>query len=459
MEDKDFYALINQGVEVWNDWRVKNYQEIPSLTGVDLSGKKLTGINFRGINLSRTDLSRTDLSGADLSGADLSGANLSKSIALRSNFEGAIFTDACIEDWNIDSATNLNNVVCDWIFLKKDKKERRPTSNTFMPGEFTKIFSRSVKVDVNLLDENIMEYVSRRASDIVLEKSRKDDAIKFRFITLLVSLFGIVGIGLITAFSNLFITQAVEEQFSKEFSELKQSFEKDIISFQDSTFLRSLSFTVRGLIGKSNPSDTEIEELRDNINRLLQKIEENPQLKQDPQFDLIITNLVTSLINNGELEILRKVDDKLQDIISSDIDLTAQMSDYFGFIMVSEIVPPKYLSQSEKDRLDTYLQKTLNGYPEEYIFWNMLINFKNNENKRNEQIDNLFLSLRRVNKTDKEFFFKKIDNNLILAKNPNERQKIINELVIKFSEVYNNELEEVKASILTEIKPSELLAN
>jgi uncharacterized protein YjbI with pentapeptide repeats len=93
-------------------------------------------------NLKSADLQEANLEGADLSGANLSEANLTRTQALKSNFEGATLTGACIEDWNINSETNLKDVICDYVYLKEGKQERRPRNpnKNFAPGGFTKLF-------------------------------------------------------------------------------------------------------------------------------------------------------------------------------------------------------------------------------------------------------------------------------------------------------------------------------
>ncbi|WP_339390950.1 pentapeptide repeat-containing protein [Crocosphaera watsonii] len=146
-----------------------------NLTGVNLSGKNLSGANLSGAKLSGTDLLGTALSGTALSGADLKGANLtgadlkgaylrganlrganlSRVRALRTNFDGATLTGACIQDWNINSETNLENVICDYVYLRQDQQERRPhdLNRNFEPGEFTKLFQKALEtVDLVFLD-------------------------------------------------------------------------------------------------------------------------------------------------------------------------------------------------------------------------------------------------------------------------------------------------------------------
>jgi len=71
MANPEHLAKLQEGVQVWNEWREKNPDMKP-----DLSGAKLRGAELRAVNLSWANLSETDLIGADLSGANLVGAKL-----------------------------------------------------------------------------------------------------------------------------------------------------------------------------------------------------------------------------------------------------------------------------------------------------------------------------------------------------------------------------------------------
>ena len=97
--------------------------------------------------LNEAKLTRAKLNGADLIHADLSKADLSRIQALSANFQEAILTGACIEHWNINSETNLDNVICDYIYLKQNQQERRPhdPNKNFAPGEFTKLFQKALE--------------------------------------------------------------------------------------------------------------------------------------------------------------------------------------------------------------------------------------------------------------------------------------------------------------------------
>ena len=103
-------------------------------------GLDLKELNLIGADLSDTDLTEADISNATLEGAWLEGVNLTKTQALGTNFRQARFTGACLEAWNIDSTTHLEEAICEYVYLLNDHKERRPNSGNFAPGEFTKLF-------------------------------------------------------------------------------------------------------------------------------------------------------------------------------------------------------------------------------------------------------------------------------------------------------------------------------
>ncbi|MBW4536812.1 MAG: pentapeptide repeat-containing protein [Pleurocapsa minor HA4230-MV1] len=123
-----------------------------NLSKANLNGADLSGVNLNGADLSGVNLSGVNLSGKDLRGINLSETNLSRIQALETNFERAIFTGACIEYWHTNSKTNLNNAICDFVYLEQDKQKRLPhdPKQNFEPGEFTKIF-QEVENTANLI--------------------------------------------------------------------------------------------------------------------------------------------------------------------------------------------------------------------------------------------------------------------------------------------------------------------
>jgi Pentapeptide repeats (8 copies) len=111
-----------------------------NLKQADLTGAFLIGTDLTEANLTGAYLSRADLTAAVLNKADLTAAFLVKTQALDTHFNQAILTGACIQDWNINRATQLEGAVCDYIYLRSPRDERCPSSGNFAPGEFTQRF-------------------------------------------------------------------------------------------------------------------------------------------------------------------------------------------------------------------------------------------------------------------------------------------------------------------------------
>ena len=74
-------------------------------------------------------------------GANLSNAKLSRSQGLKTKFSNALFTGACVEDWSINNETEIDNILCDYIYLKSAHQGRLPSypDKIFEPGEFSEL--------------------------------------------------------------------------------------------------------------------------------------------------------------------------------------------------------------------------------------------------------------------------------------------------------------------------------
>ena len=129
-----------------------------NLSYANLSRANLVGADLRQATLMRaiceeTQFIETKLSAASFYKADATGASFYKADAIGVDFQRVILTGTCIEDWNINSATNLKDVVCDYVYLKENSQERRPHGGSFQPGEFTQRFQKFLEtVDLFFVD-------------------------------------------------------------------------------------------------------------------------------------------------------------------------------------------------------------------------------------------------------------------------------------------------------------------
>ncbi|MBH8573034.1 pentapeptide repeat-containing protein [Nostocaceae cyanobacterium CENA369] len=135
---------------------------LTNLKGTNLSNISLTGTNFeeadlREANFSKTNLYRSNLRKADLAKANLFEADLTQTSLYDANLRGACLTGSCIKDWGINAFTNLDAIVCDYIYLDQKQQERRPNSGNFAPGEFAKLFQKSLET-VDLIFRNGIDW-------------------------------------------------------------------------------------------------------------------------------------------------------------------------------------------------------------------------------------------------------------------------------------------------------------
>jgi len=205
MANKEHLEILKQGVDVWNNWRQKNPDVIPDLSGevlcgfffgvnpiglnccgVNFRGAILSGVNLRGTDFSKADLGEADLSEADLSDsnlvktdfskvnlseanliganlieADLSGANLFSTklawanlfeanlhrvnlvfaILSKSNITGTCLYGTARDDWKID------DIKCDYVYWDYRKEIRTPKDHYFRAGEFEELYKQLPTID------------------------------------------------------------------------------------------------------------------------------------------------------------------------------------------------------------------------------------------------------------------------------------------------------------------------
>ncbi|MEM9153131.1 MAG: pentapeptide repeat-containing protein, partial [Cyanobacteria bacterium P01_F01_bin.3] len=158
-------------------------------------GLNLQGVNLRGAILVEGSFVGTDFSETDLQDADLSRANLTRVQLDTALLKGAILTGAIIEGWSITHRTHLQNVACEYVFMKWVKAGdtdqnplRKPDSyrENFKPGEFVDFIQplfttldlyhtqdvdpRAIAISYQHLEEN---YPEAQLDIVALEKRGK----------------------------------------------------------------------------------------------------------------------------------------------------------------------------------------------------------------------------------------------------------------------------------------------
>ena len=111
-------------------------------------GWNLQGVNLQGANLQDASFIGANFRKSNLQDADISRAKLVQAQFDKTNFRGANLTGAYIEDWRITPETNLNEVKCEYIFMRVPTSEnpnpfRQPPNweITFGPGEFSQFIN------------------------------------------------------------------------------------------------------------------------------------------------------------------------------------------------------------------------------------------------------------------------------------------------------------------------------
>jgi uncharacterized protein YjbI with pentapeptide repeats/uncharacterized protein YneF (UPF0154 family) len=144
--------------------------------GIDLYKADLRGANLESANLEKANLKQADISEATLQNANLKDANLTEVNAISTNFDHVLLTGACLEAWNIDPNTNLENVECDYIFLlenpnHKGNRERRPhdPDAIFKEGDFTRLYQKALNTLQLFLRDGMNPQAFREAFDKIIE--------------------------------------------------------------------------------------------------------------------------------------------------------------------------------------------------------------------------------------------------------------------------------------------------
>lgn len=124
---------------------------------LDLSYQDLSLANLNGYTLKNINFEGAKLNGATLIEADLSDSNLKQIHAIQTNFTSANMTGVCIDNWNVDSSTILQDTKANYIYIKEG--ERRPLSGEYEDGDFEKLF-KEIDNTIDFLFKNGIDWVA-----------------------------------------------------------------------------------------------------------------------------------------------------------------------------------------------------------------------------------------------------------------------------------------------------------
>lgn len=127
------------------------------VTSKDGRKQNYDGMNLRDLNLDYAQLAGASFIGADLSGATLRNADLTGAKLVRTQLYGVDLTGACltgafIQDWAIATDTQLDDIKCDYVFMRlptSDNPEawRKPDNRKekFKEGDFSDFIAPIIK--------------------------------------------------------------------------------------------------------------------------------------------------------------------------------------------------------------------------------------------------------------------------------------------------------------------------
>jgi uncharacterized protein YjbI with pentapeptide repeats len=110
MADPKHLAILEQGIDSWNEWTLNNGGVMPNFEGANLSGKHLSGADFVGAKLTGADLTGAWLDGSLLRYASLDHASLCNAHLKKTDLTGTSFFKADLTGAWIDETTFSSNV-------------------------------------------------------------------------------------------------------------------------------------------------------------------------------------------------------------------------------------------------------------------------------------------------------------------------------------------------------------
>jgi len=123
MNSQDYFGILKDGVDIWNNWRLENPQINPNLSNIDFSGlicgldganfknTILIGCNFTGQSLEGTEFENAQLIGSSFKGANLLNTNFNSAKIEHGNFQGSYINQAKFKEANLLSVDFTNATI------------------------------------------------------------------------------------------------------------------------------------------------------------------------------------------------------------------------------------------------------------------------------------------------------------------------------------------------------------
>jgi uncharacterized protein YjbI with pentapeptide repeats len=106
--------LVRPGISYLRIKQLRQLIVSNEMTDKKFDGQDLHGINLKGANLAGASFIRTNLSNANLQEANLSEATLVQAQMDGADFTGATLTGTVIQDWNITTTTEFDQMKCEY---------------------------------------------------------------------------------------------------------------------------------------------------------------------------------------------------------------------------------------------------------------------------------------------------------------------------------------------------------
>jgi uncharacterized protein YjbI with pentapeptide repeats len=148
------------------------------------NGANITFANFQQANLQKSFFYAANAIDCNFFNADLTDACLAAMRGIDANFSEANLTGVCIEDWNINTKTKLQNILCNFVynksgwdddgeFLPSDRLPHDPAIN-FKVGEFER-FIQKAQNTVDLIFTNGIDWQAFLQAFLKLKSETGDE--------------------------------------------------------------------------------------------------------------------------------------------------------------------------------------------------------------------------------------------------------------------------------------------